>query len=149
MKKPSLLSILFIMIILLSGFIDKLNTNGKIIVEITGFKNNQGETGIYLFKSEDGFPDKPGKAIKSSRIKISNNKCQVIFDDVPFGTYAISGYHDENNDQKMNSTFYGKPTEGACASNNAKGHMGPPSFEDAKFNFSSDNYKISIKMEYF
>ena len=40
------------------------------------------------------------------------------------------------------------PQEGHGASNNAKGHFGPPSFDDAKFALDSNSLNLNIKIQY-
>jgi uncharacterized protein (DUF2141 family) len=64
---------------------------------------------------------------------ISNRSCSVVFKAVPTGTYAISYIHDANNNGEMDANFMGIPKEDYGCSNNAKGFMGPPKWEDAKF----------------
>jgi uncharacterized protein (DUF2141 family) len=64
------------------------------------------------------------------------------------GTYAISAFHDENNDKKVNSNFIGIPKEGIGVSNNAKGSFGPPKFDDAKFEFTQSDQSVGISLNY-
>ena len=45
----------------------------------------------------------------------------------------MAAYHDENGNGKLDTNFLGIPSEGVAASNDAKGTMGPPSYEKAKF----------------
>ena len=66
-------------------------------------------------------------------VDIEDQSCTVTFKDVPAGTYAVSYIHDENGNGKMDTNFMGIPKEGYGCSNNAKGFMGPPKWEDAKF----------------
>ncbi|MNT83012.1 hypothetical protein D3C72_2228260 [compost metagenome] len=54
-------------------------------------------------------------------------------------------YHDENNNGKLDKNFIGMPKEPVACSNNAKGFMGPPKYEDAKFIITADT-KMTIKM---
>jgi uncharacterized protein (DUF2141 family) len=119
--------------------------NGNLKITITNIKNSNGEIDINLFKTAQGFPNEGAKAFKHLRGKITNGSCNVSFDDIPYGTYAVSMYHDENNDKKMNQSWYGKPLEGVAVSNNAKGSItGPPSFEEAKFEFNSKTGVLKI-----
>lgn len=90
------------------------------------------------------------KAIKHLRGKINKGSCSVTFENIPFGKYAISSCHDENNDKQVNKSWYGKPIEGVVVSNNAKGGItGPPNFEAAKFYFNSQSTNLIIRMKYF
>ena len=62
----------------------------------------------------------------------------MTFENIPEGTYAVSIFHDENNNDKLDSNFIGIPKEDYGCSNNAKGFMGPPKWKDAKFELNSD-----------
>ena len=55
------------------------------------------------------------------------------FKEIPKGEYAVAVFHDKNSNEKMDVNFLGIPKEAYGCSNNAKGFMGPPKYEDAKF----------------
>jgi uncharacterized protein (DUF2141 family) len=80
-------------------------------------------------------------------VDIKSGTASVTFKDVPKGTYAISVYHDENNNGTLDRNGFGMPTEGYGTSNDAKGFMGPPKFEDAKFTISN-KAKANINIHY-
>jgi uncharacterized protein (DUF2141 family) len=65
------------------------------------------------------------------------------------GTYAISVFHDENSNGKLDTNFLGIPKEGVGASNDAKGHFGPPKFADAAFQFPGGHLELKIAMTYY
>ena len=102
-------------------------------VKINGFKNNQGKVVIGLYNSEGNFL---AKAFKATATGIKKNTAYIVFKDVPKGDYAISLYHDENNNNELDKNFFGIPQEDYGCSNNAKGTMGPPKYTDAKFNLA-------------
>ncbi len=65
---------------------------------------------------------------------------------LPNGTYAISIFHDENGNKKLDTNFLGIPKE-PCAFSNAKMKtFGPPDFEDCLFEISKD-FEIEIPFE--
>ena len=53
--------------------------------------------------------------------------------ELPPGTYAIGIFHDANLNNRLDNYFFGVPREQYGFSNNARGFMGPPAFEDAAF----------------
>lgn len=120
----------------------------KITVIIDGLRNNEGIVKVGLFKSKEGFPDEPKKAFQVLKSKIHANKVKMIFTNIPPGNYAIGILHDENSNDKMDTNFFGIPQEGYGASNNAKGHFGSPSFDDAKFEFLKYELQLNIKVQY-
>ncbi|MDP5159010.1 MAG: DUF2141 domain-containing protein [Flaviramulus sp.] len=112
-------------------------------VVITNLSSNSGKVFVSLYNSESSFLS---KGIKATYTKIENNNCKVTFKDVPFGVYAISLFHDENGNNIMDSNFLGIPKEAYGCSNNARGFMGPPKWEDAKFQVTNSTVKQIIKL---
>ena len=115
----------------------------NVTVNISNLKSNEGQIFISIYNSEDTFL---GKGFKSFVTKIENNSCLVTFENIPNGIYAISFFHDENDNNKMDSNFLGIPKEDYGCSNNAKGFMGPPKWEDAKFEVKNESLTQHIKL---
>jgi len=57
-------------------------------------------------------------------------------------------FHDENSNGKLDTNFIGMPKEGVRASNDAKGHMGPPKFEAAAFKYSGGELVLKVTIHY-
>lgn len=139
--------IVFLLILASSILIASENdSSGVIILEMANFKNDNGKVRVSLFQSKEGFPEDFKKAYTFVTQSIENNKAEVIFEDIPYGEYAIGFLHDENLDGELNTNWLGMPKEGIAASNNAKGRFGPPSFNDSKFLFNSDSLKQVIEI---
>ena len=122
--------------------------NGDLTVEVSNFKSANGQMGIALYGTADGFPTDDKKALRRNFAPIAGTKSTFTFHDLPYGTYAVAVFHDENNDRNLNTNFLGIPKEGVAISNNAKGFMGPPHFSDAKFQFSQNQQVIAVKLVY-
>jgi uncharacterized protein (DUF2141 family) len=56
--------------------------------------------------------------------------------------------HDENRNNEMDTNFLGIPIEGFGASNDARGFLSPPKYDDAKFYLNSDSLHLEINMNY-
>jgi uncharacterized protein (DUF2141 family) len=117
-------------------------------VEIGGLRNNKGQIVCDLHSSADGFPKNSDKALAHAKSAISNGHAVCEFPDVKAGTYAVSVFHDENSNGKLDTNFMGIPREGVGASNNAKGHFGPPKFDAAAFRFSGGLLELKITITY-
>jgi uncharacterized protein (DUF2141 family) len=63
------------------------------------------------------------------------------------GVYGISAYHDENSNDELDTNFLGMPVEDYCASRNARGTFGPPSFDDAKFKYEGGSKRLTARMK--
>ncbi|MCH9852515.1 MAG: DUF2141 domain-containing protein [Alphaproteobacteria bacterium] len=66
----------------------------------------------------------------------SKNPTQILA--LPDGIYAISAFHDLNDDGELNRNLVGLPTEPYGFSNDARGTFGPAKFADAQFTITAD-----------
>jgi uncharacterized protein (DUF2141 family) len=122
--------------------------DNQIHVEIDGLRNDKGRTVCSLFSSAGDFPKKAEKAVVHTSSVITNRHAVCEFSGVAPGTYAISAFHDENSNGKLDTNFMGIPREGVGASNGAKGHLGPPKFDAAAFRFEGGRLELKISMNY-
>jgi uncharacterized protein (DUF2141 family) len=115
---------------------------GSIHVRFHGMKSDQGVVRIALFNATTPFPsDKPFKGYVAF---ITNGEASIEMNNIPYGEYAIAAFHDENNNEKLDRNIVGIPTEGYGFSNNARGILGPPSFESSKFTLQADKVLQTI-----
>jgi uncharacterized protein (DUF2141 family) len=135
MKKTILIALITI-----SNFIYCQNVS--LTVDVSGFKNNKGKIMIGVYNSEANFLK---KTFLGKIASIKDKKAQAVFENVSPGIYAVSVYHDENENNKLDTNFLGIPKESYASSNDAKGFMGPPKYNDAKFDLKSDKI-INIKL---
>lgn len=133
-------------ILLISFLLSSLlpNENPKLVLKISNIQKMQGDIKIGVFKSESSFL-KENLALKNYSIKVIKNTTILTITDLPKGEYAISMFHDENSDNKMNTNFIGIPKEPYGFSNNIKPKMSAPKYKDCKFNFSDDK-TLEIKL---
>lgn len=122
--------------------------NNVIHVEISGLRSDKGQVLCALFSSADAFPTKADKAVARQTAKIAERQGVCDFAAVVPGTYAVSVVHDENSNGKLDRNFIGMPREGVGASNDAKGHMGPPKFGAASFPYKGGRLDLKIHVNY-
>ena len=115
---------------------------------VVGLRNNKGQVFCALYASAEGFPKDRQKAIRRDTSSISDKKASCEFSLIEPGTYAVSVFHDENSNGKLDTNFLGIPREGVGASNDARGHMGPPKFDAAHFQFSGGRLNLKITINY-
>ena len=116
---------------------------GKIVVMMTNIPENEGVAMVALSNSKENY-EKKGIAFMGQSAEVAENRAEVVFENVPYGIYAIKVFHDEDEDGEMNTNFLGIPSEAYGFSNNAKGSFGPAAWEDAKFTFSSERDTVLI-----
>ncbi len=114
-------------------------------VLITNIHGTEGILMVGLFNTESTFMKVPWKGEK---LKAKSGTATVMFHDLPPGAYAISVFHDANENGKLDANFIGIPKEGVGFSNDAMGLFGPPSFEKALFKFPAQ-HKLSLSIKYF
>jgi uncharacterized protein (DUF2141 family) len=127
-------SILLIAIFLLpSSWLSLLSqpSQGNLRIEVRGARSNKGVVLCSVFKDAKGYPDQPSLAIYKSRLPLKEGQVYFEVSALPVGYYAVALLHDENEDNKMNTSALGLPKEGYGFSNNVMGLFGPPSFSKA------------------
>jgi uncharacterized protein (DUF2141 family) len=118
----------FLLIFLFGTFLT--SAQNTIEVEITNFDNNAGVAFVGLYNSEESFLK---TLYKGEKAEIKNRKVVLSFKDIPDGTYAISTFHDEDENGELTTNFLGIPKESYGASNDAPARFGPPKWKDARF----------------
>jgi uncharacterized protein (DUF2141 family) len=117
-------------------------------VTVVSLRNDNGQARCALFSSAEGFPGDADKATARTSVAIKGGTASCDFADAAPGTYAISVFHDENSNGKLDTNFIGMPKEGVGASNDAKGMFGPPKFDAAKFNFPGGRLDLTVHIAY-
>jgi len=112
-------------------------------ITITGFNSNKGKLKLALYDSKAHFLK---ELLISQKVVITNNKAVVILENIPSGTYAISCFHDINENDNLDRNNYGAPTEDYAFSNNATGYMGPATWEDSKFDVIDKSIEMHLKL---
>ncbi len=121
---------------------------GSITVKVSNSASTKGQFAMALFSAPEGFPGKPEKAVRSTMIPASDPKGEIVFKNVPYGVYAISVFHDENSNGKLDTVFLLPiPKERYGSSNNPKARKGPPSFEESKFTLDRSELDMDIVLK--
>lgn len=121
---------------------------GRIVVNVLDAHNCIGDLGIALFNDRHGFPGEVEHAFRKGGLHEIGESNRYVFDDVPYGIYAISVIHDESCCGELHKNCFGIPKEGVGTSNNPHFFLGPPSFENAKFQLDSPEVEIEVRLKY-
>jgi len=122
---------------------DEAPINTNVIEFLTYVRGAQGVVRCGIFEREGWLK----KTVQPATAKIYQGRALCVFRNIPPGTYGISAFHDANNNGKIDTNFLGMPTEDYCASRNARGVFGPPSFEDAKFVYAGHTLRLAVSMK--
>src|SRR4051812_32196997 len=102
MKKGRFISLLTVALIAwLPG-----NAQSKVLVKITNLPDTKGVCRACLFDSEASFNGK-GKPLQCVEVPAKDKTVLATFDHVAAGTYAVSVFHDVNNNNKLDLNFLG------------------------------------------
>lgn len=109
----------------------------NLTIEVSGMDTDTGRVFLALSDRAKSFLKK-GEGTRGTNATVKNGKAIIYFKGLKKGDYAASVFHDANDNNIMDTKLFGIPKEPYGFSNNAKGFMGPPSFEDAKFVLDDD-----------
>lgn len=73
----------------------------------------------------------------------------LTVDGLETGVWAVQVFHDENRNGRIDTNFFGIPTEGIGFSNGAQIRMGPPAFDDAAIRLAPGGGMIHVSLRYF
>ena len=122
------------------------NQTGNILVQLTGFENDQGTAKLCVCRSEDEYVGKTKEFCTASK-ELKNKKAEWVFENMPYGRYSVKAFHDENDNSKLDTNFAGMPIERYGFSNNARGRFGPPPYDSAAFTLNCPQIKIAIEVK--
>jgi len=116
-------------------------------IEVSHIENNRGQILIGLFNQSEGFREVDKTYQKGSLTTINDKSMVYTFKDIPKGIYAISLFHDENSNNKLDTNFIGMPKEGYGFSNNIRHIFRPTTFDEAKFGLNG-NLNMTVELGY-
>ncbi len=119
---------------------------GTLVVNVVGIGEHSGTVVALLFNHNDGFPAKVAKACQRTSAKVTGSMVTLRFTELPLGTYAVTVYHDVNDNQKLDTNWIGIPKEPVAVSNNAKGRLGPPKWKDATFELREATQELTVNL---
>ena len=100
-----------------------------------------------LYDSKRSFAEKREQAA-GAVVTAKNRGAVVVFGDVLPGKYAIAFFQDENGNQKLDTGFFGAPTEPFGFSKDVMGKRGPPSFEAAALDLPAGPVTVVMNAKY-
>ncbi len=119
----------------------------NLVVHIDGFRNQQGDAGLSVFNSPDGWPENNDKAFTHGPHPFSGTQTTITLQ-VPPGRYALAALHDENSNHKLDRNFFHIPKEGFGFSNNPHVLLTAPSFDTAAMQVTCPTTETTIHLIY-
>ena len=119
---------------------------GELDVRIDGVRSDRGVLHLCLTREPAHFPDcgKDPRALKRSIESVGRT---VRFTGLEPGGYALSIFHDENSNGRLD-TLLGIPREGFGFSRNPVVRFGPPRFDQVRLNLTAGISRQTVRMQY-
>ncbi|MFZ4877204.1 DUF2141 domain-containing protein [Janthinobacterium sp. Mn2066] len=97
-------------------------------VEVAGLKQAKGKVFVAVYNRAEDFLKQP---MRTATADAQPGKVTLLIAGLPPGDYALSVFHDENANGKLDTNLIGMPVEPYGFSNDASGNYGPPSFKQS------------------
>lgn len=120
--------------------------DSTLTVSVTGLRNQKGNILVCLSANAKAFPDCSKDPAAHKRTVRASAAGSISFSGLADGTYALSLVHDENANDKLDTTL-AIPKEGFGFSRNPKIAFGPPKFASAAFSLKGSAAQ-TVKMKY-
>lgn len=116
---------------------------GALTVRFSGIEEAGGVVIFSVASSQEMF-ESEDEAQLILRVPADGAKARAVYENLAPGEYAVKVFHDANENEKIDMGMMG-PKEKFGFSNNAMGFLGPPDFDDAKFEFDGRELTIDIE----
>jgi uncharacterized protein (DUF2141 family) len=117
------------------------NIEGTSLTVIVSLNGTGGHILLSLH-NEDSFMKSP---LNASSSEIKDGKAIFTFTDLEPNEYALVALHDKNDNKRMDFEPTGRPSEAFGISNNVM-LMGPPQWNDAKFELGATPLNMEIRL---
>jgi uncharacterized protein (DUF2141 family) len=133
---------------------------GELRITVDGIRSPNGVILIGLYDSaesfnraielsdKEGFLNDPLRVVGAALRANVAKRGGVVFSNLEPGRYAIILFHDENGNGRLDKTFWGVPTEPYGFSNDARGFLGPPKFDDAAIRLDGSDKAVVVSLIY-
>jgi len=124
------------------------SADDAMVVTITGLRSARGHVRCALHDSDRSWPSDRTRAAATAVATVRRGRAVCRFDGIEAGRFAVSAYHDEDDDNELDRNVFGAPTEGWGVTRGARG--GPfsgPGFDEAVFRYDGRS-PVRLRIEY-
>ena len=101
-------------------------------LEVSGFNNTSGLLAIAVFDNSNSF-ESENETYRDSTLAVTHSEMTIVIENVHPGDYAISVFHDEDDNDELNTNIFGIPQEGFGFSNNPSIGFSQPTYNECVF----------------
>jgi uncharacterized protein (DUF2141 family) len=118
-----------------------------LVVSVDGFPDDQGEAGVAVWNGARGFPEDIAHAVATTYVPIAGGTAAARFGPFPPGVYAVTVYHDRDDDETFDKNFLGIPREAWGVSNNVRPRLRAPTFDEARLELEAGEHDVMIHVD--
>jgi uncharacterized protein (DUF2141 family) len=116
-------------------------------IEFANLRKAKGSLRVAVYNSQASYMD-TGKACHLQVLRVTSVGTLVMdIKDLPAGSYAVSCFHDLNDNGELDTNLLGIPSEPYGASNNARPKFRAPNWAETRFDLPSAGRSLTIKLE--
>ena len=116
-------------------------------VQMEGFENTDGEAGVAVWNAAQGFPEEIEHAVATTYVTIQDDTAVARFDQLPPGRYAVTVYHDKNDNRRFDKNWLGMPKEDWGVSNDVRPRLRAPRFDEAVRDLAAGEQLVEIRVD--
>lgn len=118
---------------------------GTLRIVVDNIEEAKGAIAAGLFRGQEAY-EAMNNPFSGAKLPLTDTTCTWIVEGLPYGDYAVTLYHDKNNNGELDSNLLRIPKEPYGFSNNARPTFGPPDFEAVKVTVAAPDTTIRIAL---
>ena len=130
-----------------SAQVDQSGSTLTLHVRMKGFENTDGEAGVAVWNAARGFPEEIEHAVATTSVTIQDGAAVARFAQLDPGRYAITVYHDKNDNRRFDKNWLGMPKEDWGVSNNVRPRLRAPRFTEAVRDLGVGEQRVEIRVD--
>lgn len=133
------------LIVIFLLLVNSISLAANLEVRIRNIKNAKGVVRLNMSSNEESYDDQDN-FVREIVVPAKKGSLRVQIRDIDYGYYAITTYHDENNNGELDKSFWGFPTERFGISNVDRAPYSRPEWEEVKFWVEEGDNTFNIKL---
>ena len=117
--------------------------SARLTVRFEGLSSDDGRVTMAMW-DDPAYWLTDRNAVREGSALIRKGTAIMVLENVPYGEYGISAYHDRNDNGKLDTGLFRIPKEPIGSSNDARVRFGPPKYQDAKFTLDQPELEVVV-----
>ena len=147
MKFKNINHLITVIMLFVTSFLSAQEQTCDISIEVIGIKNTEGQIMISINKGPEGWPN--ANFVEQRFIpEFTLPTFTIIFENMPYGNYAVGVLHDKDNNGKMTKNFIGMPKEAFGFTRDYNVVFRAPKYEEANFDVKDPTKTLAINLQH-